>query len=70
MFEDIGHSKEARNTMAKWVLGTLKGGVAKPANKAEKERIAEIKSKGGLNPFVILIVILAIAVGLYFSQQK
>jgi hypothetical protein len=70
MFEDIGHSKEARNTMAKWVLGPLKGGVAKPVNKAEKERIAEIKSKGGLNPFVILVVILAIAVGLYFSQQK
>lgn len=71
MFEDIGHSKEARTTMQKWVIGKLKGGVPKPTNnKTEKERIAEIKSKGGLNPFVILVVILAIVAGLYFSQQK
>ena len=68
MFEDIGHSKEARNTMQKWIIGKLKGGVAKASPKAEKERIAEIKSKGGLNPLVIFVVLVAIAVGLYFSQ--
>jgi cytochrome b5 len=68
MFEDIGHSKEARNTMQKWIIGKLKGGIPKPAVKAEKERIAEIKSKGGLNPVVIFVVLVAIAVGLYFSQ--
>lgn len=70
MFEDIGHSKEARNTMQKWVIGKLKGGVPKATTKPEKERIAEIKSKGGLNPIVIFVLILAIVVGLYFSQQK
>eukprot|EP00604_Paraphysomonas_vestita_P003466 CAMPEP_0174820498 /NCGR_PEP_ID=MMETSP1107-20130205/4385_1 /TAXON_ID=36770 /ORGANISM="Paraphysomonas vestita, Strain GFlagA" /LENGTH=134 /DNA_ID=CAMNT_0016035997 /DNA_START=864 /DNA_END=1268 /DNA_ORIENTATION=- len=72
MFEDIGHSKDARTTMQKWVIGKLKGGVAAPTTKTTttKEKSAEIKSSGGLNPLVVLVLLVAIAVGLYFSQQK
>jgi hypothetical protein len=70
MFEDIGHSKEARNVMAKWVIGKLKGGVAPAGTKTTTKEATEIKSKGGLNPLVVLVVLIAIALGIFFSQQK
>lgn len=76
MFEDIGHSKDARSTMQKWVIGKLKGGATNTAatssttKTATKEKTAEIKSSGGLNPIVVFVVLLAIALGLYFSKQQ
>mmetsp|Transcript_23365 Transcript_23365/g.33415 ORF Transcript_23365/g.33415 Transcript_23365/m.33415 type:complete len:85 (-) Transcript_23365:205-459(-) len=69
MFEDIGHSSEARTKMKEYLVGTLKpdpNSVSR-AKKAKKVA-AEIKSGGGLNPFAIVILLIAIAAGYYFSQ--
>ena len=75
MFEDIGHSKDARTLMTKWIIGQLKGGVSTSSSSSSssqtttKEKPAEIKSSGGLNPLVVLVLLIAIALGLYFSQK-
>ncbi len=69
MFEDIGHSKEARATLEKYLIGTLK----EDPNKAKKEAATKSKaleSKGGLNPLAVIFLILAIVAGYYFSQMK
>jgi cytochrome b5 len=72
MFEDIGHSKEARNTMKTWMIGTLKSVPGSTSNppQAKKQQVAEIKSKGGLSPMVVLVVLIALALGIFFSQKK
>lgn len=90
MFEDIGHSKDARTKMAEFFIGNLKvilsslihiiltyitfqtDGSAKPAAKsapASKGK-QELESKGGLSPVAIIVFIIAILLGVYFSQQK
>ncbi len=68
MFEDIGHSKGARETLATLVIGTLK--VDPNAPKKADAKKAKIESKGGLNPLAVLLLIAAIALGYYFSQVK
>lgn len=68
MFEDIGHSSTARETLKKYLIGDLK--VDPAAKAAAKKAAAEVKSRGGLNPVAIVLLLVAIAVGVYFSQQK
>lgn len=72
MFEDIGHSNEARAKMKEFFIGKLKADPsAASASKAPKKTSADVKSKqGGLNPLAILLLLVAIAVGIYFSQIK
>mmetsp|Transcript_22107 Transcript_22107/g.32301 ORF Transcript_22107/g.32301 Transcript_22107/m.32301 type:complete len:132 (+) Transcript_22107:95-490(+) len=64
-FEDIGHSKDARDELAKFQVGVLK------LDEAELKRRAEAAQKaaeagGGQNAIVIFIALLAIAIG-YFK---
>ena len=71
MFEDIGHSKDARKTMAEYFVGTLKDdGSRKAAAPSSSDGKKELESKGGLSPVAIIVFIIAILLGVYFSQQK
>jgi cytochrome b5 len=69
MFEDIGHSSEARNKMKEYLIGSLIGGSEVNETKKTKKAVA-MSSKGGLNPLAILALLIAIAVGYYYSQMK
>ena len=67
-FEDIGHSKDAREELAKHLIGVLKLDEEEIARrKAAAEAAA--KSGSGNNFFILLIAILAIAYGLYTKMQ-
>ena len=95
MFEDIGHSKDARTKMAEFFVGYLKVGKhddcylllslaklvlhvqddgSKPKVSGSKSSAAggkqELESKGGLSPIAIIVFVIAIMLGVYFSQQK
>lgn len=41
-----------------------------PKTKGKKVAAVDEKKKGGLNPFAVIMLLLAIAVGVYFSQMK
>jgi cytochrome b involved in lipid metabolism len=69
MFEDIGHSATARQQLAKLYIGDLKFD-AEAAKAAATKKAEEVQSRGGLNPFAVLLLLVAIAAGYYFSQQK
>lgn len=72
MFEDIGHSSEARNKMKEFLIGTLLETEESMKKKAKnvKKAVTPLKSKGGLNPLAILALMVAIALGYYYSQVK
>mmetsp|Transcript_16589 Transcript_16589/g.15934 ORF Transcript_16589/g.15934 Transcript_16589/m.15934 type:complete len:149 (+) Transcript_16589:135-581(+) len=70
MYEDIGHSNEARKTMKKYLIGHLEVDPNKPKKVAGKKSGSDIKSGGGLNPIAIIILLIAIACGVYFSQMS
>eukprot|EP00903_Cladosiphon_okamuranus_P008852 g8476.t1 len=75
MFEDIGHSSDARTEMKKFEIGLLKLTEEEKAQIAEAaakkaERAAARQVGRGLNPLAVLVMILAISVGYYYSQQK
>jgi cytochrome b involved in lipid metabolism len=74
MFEDIGHSKEARAKMNEFLIGSLKedGSSAKAtkAPSAAKQSQSLDTNRSGLNPLAVLAVLLALVAGLYFSSQK
>lgn len=68
-FEDIGHSKEAREELKKYLIGTLK---LDEATLAKMKAEAEAKAKGGssMGPMVVVLVaILAVVYG-YLQSQK
>ncbi|CAN0152813.1 unnamed protein product, partial [Phaeothamnion confervicola] len=69
MFEDIGHSSEARTTMKKFLIGVLKISEAEKAalaaKAAAKKAAKAQKGGGGLNPVAVFLMILAIALGGY-----
>lgn len=69
MFEDIGHSSEARNKMKEYLVGPLKQRDG-PKKAVAKKAVAAHQSKGGLNPLAIVALLIAIAVGYYYSQIK
>ena len=74
MFEDVGHSSEARSTMHEYRIGSLKGdGSAKKQSAgsatATKSKAQQQQSEGGgLSPVAILCLLLAIVAGVYFTQ--
>jgi cytochrome b involved in lipid metabolism len=67
-FEDIGHSNDARDELAKHVIGVLK----LTEEEKEKRRLAaEKKSSGdGGGMSMIAILVAAIGIGYYFYKQK
>lgn len=71
MFEDIGHSSEARKKMKEFLIGTLKVDPEKVKKvSASKASAADVKSSGGLNPLAVILLLIAIAIGVYFTQSK
>jgi cytochrome b involved in lipid metabolism len=66
MFEDIGHSNEARTKLKEFFIANLKYDGTEPVE--SKKKGEDIKSGGGLNPFAVLLLLVAIAVGYYYSQ--
>jgi cytochrome b5 len=69
-FEDIGHSKEAREELKKYYIGDFK---LDPETLAKMQAAAEAKAKqGGASStmFMIAVVLLAIAFGYYQTQLK
>ena len=65
MFEDIGHSSEAKNLLKKYIIGSLKENPGRPKAAA---RASGSGSKEGIPPLAILFIILAIAAGYYYTQ--
>jgi len=68
-FEDIGHSRDARNELAKHQVGILKMSaeeIEEMKLKAEKEANA---TGGASNLLIIIVIIVAIALGYYKSQM-
>ncbi|CAB1109442.1 unnamed protein product [Ectocarpus sp. CCAP 1310/34] len=73
MFEDIGHSSDARTEMKKFQIGLLKltdEERAKIAQEAAKKAERASRQGGGLNPLAVLVLLLAISIGYYYSNQK
>lgn len=68
-FEDIGHSKDARDELAKHVIGVLKLDEAELKRREEASKLAAEKGAGGMNMIIILVALLAIAFGYYKTQM-
>ena len=69
-FEDIGHSKEARNELAKFYIGEFKlDEAALAALKAAAEAKKNESSNTGLI-LVILVALVAALFGIYQTQMK
>ena len=67
-FEDIGHSKEARQELKKFLIGTFKLDEATLAKmKADAERKA---AQGNGSSMLIIIVVALIAVYYAYSQMS
>jgi len=66
MFEDIGHSKTAREKLSQYYIGDLKADPSKPKAKASKK---EAQAGGGLNPLAVFALLVAIAIGVYFTTR-
>lgn len=69
-FEDIGHSKDARDELANHLVGVLKMDEAEMKRRAEAAKAAAEKgAAGGLNAMVVLVVIVAIVAAYYKTTQ-
>lgn len=67
-FEDIGHSKEAREELKKYLIGDFKVDEATLAKmKADAEKKA--KQQGSSMPFIVIVALLAVAYA-YFQLKK
>mmetsp|Transcript_133893 Transcript_133893/g.189221 ORF Transcript_133893/g.189221 Transcript_133893/m.189221 type:complete len:133 (-) Transcript_133893:168-566(-) len=67
-FEDIGHSKEAREELAKYLIGTFKLDEATLAKmKADAERRA---GQGNQSSMLMIIVVVLIAVYVAYTQMS
>jgi hypothetical protein len=66
MFEDIGHSNEAKAIMKSYIIGELKLSEDRAAAVAQSSE----KSAGGFNPVGVLMLLVAIIVGYYYSQMS
>jgi cytochrome b involved in lipid metabolism len=70
-FEDIGHSKEAREELKKHYIGDFKIDEATLAKmKAEAEAKANASAGPSMGVLVILAALLAIGYGYYQTQMK
>lgn len=68
-FEDIGHSKDARDELANHLVGILKLDEAEIQRRAEAAKAAAEKGAGGMNIVVVLVAIIAIVAAYYKTQM-
>jgi cytochrome b involved in lipid metabolism len=67
-FEDIGHSKEARNELAKYLIGNYKLTAEEMAKmKAEAEKKA---SEGGSSSLMFIVLVALIAIYVAYTQMS
>jgi cytochrome b5 len=69
-FEDIGHSKDAREELKKYLVGDYKMDEAALKKMREEAEKREAASGGGSTMIMILVAILAIAFGYYKTQMS
>lgn len=69
MFEATGHSNEARTILKKFLIGTLKEDPELIAARANKKTKTAVVPRSGLNPYAVLFLLIAIAAGIFLSQQ-
>jgi len=69
MFEDIGHSNEARNTMKKMLIGDLQLSEEEKKQMAEELERKKKSAEGGMGMAPFLVLILAFAAYVYFKKQ-
>ena len=65
MFEDIGHTNEAKALMKTLIIGDL---VQDPTK--ERSAASTGSKGGGSSPIALIMLILAIIAGYYFTQQQ
>lgn len=68
-FEDIGHSKDAREELAKYLIGSYKMDEA-TMRKLKEEAEAKAKAGSGPNVALLLVVLVALAAIAYGYMQK
>ena len=68
-FEDIGHSKDAREELKKHLVGTLHLSPEDIAKREAAAKAAAEKGSGGMNLAVMLVAVLAIGYGYYKTQM-
>jgi cytochrome b involved in lipid metabolism len=66
-FEDIGHSKEARSELKKYIIGNYK---IDEATLAKMMADAEKKSKQGGSNMLVIIVVALVAIYFAYNQMK
>ncbi|GAB5031073.1 cytochrome b5 [Nannochloropsis oceanica] len=69
MFEDIGHSGDAKEKLKTLLVGELTPEDVEKLASEKVSRASELPSKGGLNPFAVVVLLVAIVLGLYLSKQ-
>ena len=69
-FEDIGHSKDAREELKKYLIGDYKLDEATLKKMREEAITRESAKAGGSSIIMILVLLLAIAFGFYKTQMS
>jgi len=67
-FEDIGHSKEARDELKKHLLGTFKIDAATLAKM--KEEAERKKSQSGQNNMIVIVLIAIVAIYIAYTKMQ
>jgi len=70
LFEDIGHSKDARTQLEAFVIGDLFEDPAEKARKAKEEEEKAAGAAAGASPMLIVVIVAVIAVAAYFAMQQ
>jgi len=66
MFDSIGHTSGAKSERDKYIIGKLKVDPDKP--KRVRVQNKSLEAKGGLPMGAILVVIIAVVAGIYYTQ--
>ena len=69
-FEDIGHSKDAREELKKYLIGDYKLDEATLKKMRDEAVTRDAASGGGSSMIMILVLLLAIAFGFYKTQMS
>lgn len=70
MFEDIGHSGDARKILKTYYIGEVNPQEAEELLAETTKNVGEVNSKGGLGFGAVAVVALAIGAGFYFTKMN